>query len=327
VDAQRITFLVGAVVGVPVVLVLYILVTDWLIRRLPPAQHGRVRPWLWVGPALLLVTGFLIYPGIATAWLSLLANDGKSFVGFANFGHVLADHSVLIAIRNNVLWLVFYTGLVLVFGLILAVMADRVPYEGAIKSLIFMPMAISFVAAGLIWSFMYQYQPNLPGVHQTGTLNAVWVNLLHQQPIAWIIDERVNNFALIFAAVWVWTGFSMVITSAALKGIPPELTEAARVDGATELQVFFRITVPLLAPTLTVIGTTLVIFALKAFDIIYVMTNGLYNTDVMARRMYGEMFTSQNYANSAAIAMLLLLAVIPVLIFNLRRFQFQEAIR
>jgi alpha-glucoside transport system permease protein len=174
---------------------------------------------------------------------------------------------------------------------------------------------------------MYQYQPNLPGVHQTGTLNAVWVNLFHQQPIAWVIDQRVNNFALIFAAVWVWTGFAMVITSAALKGIPPELLEAGRVDGATELQLFFRITVPLLTPTLTVIGTTLVIFALKAFDIIYIMTNGLYQTDVMARRMYGEMFTSQNYARSAAIAMLLLLAVVPVLIFNLRRFQFQEAIR
>jgi alpha-glucoside transport system permease protein len=327
VDVERITYLLGAVIGVPVVLVLYIVVTDWLVRRLPPGQQPKVRPWFWVGPALLLVAGFLIYPGIATGWISLLTNDGKSFVGLANFGQVLTDNSVLIAIRNNLLWLVFYTGLVLGFGLILAVMADRVSYEGPIKSLIFMPMAISFVAAGLIWSFMYQYQPALPGVHQTGTLNAVWVNLLHQQPIPWIIDERFNNFALIFAAVWVWTGFAMVITSAALKGIPPELTEAARVDGATELQVFFRITVPLLAPTLTVIGTTLVIFALKAFDIVYVMTHGLYNTDVMARRMYGEMFTNQNYGRSAAIAMLLLLAVIPVLIFNLRRFQFQEAIR
>ena len=326
-DAERLTYLVAAVVGVPVVLVLYILFTDWLIRRLPPGQQPKIRPWVWVGPALMLVGGFLIYPGIATAWISLLTSDGKSFVGLANFGQVLSDHSVLIAIRNNLLWLVFYTGLVLTFGLVLAVLADRVPYEGPVKSLIFMPMAVSFVAAGLIWSFMYQFQPALPGVHQTGTLNAVWVNLLHQQPIAWTIDQRVNNFALIFAAVWVWTGFAMVITSAALKGIPPELTEAARVDGATELQVFFRITVPLLAPTLTVIGTTLVIFALKAFDIIYVMTNGLYNTDVMARRMYAEMFTSQNYARSAAIAMLLLLAVIPVLAFNLRRFQFQESIR
>ena len=226
-------------------------------------------------------------------------------------------------LQNNAM--AFWAGLVLVFGLILAVLADRVPYEGPVKSLIFMPMAISFVAAGVIWRFMFSYQP--PGQPQTGTLNAIWTSVFQQSPVAWLIDHRVNNFALIFAAVWVWTGFAMVITSAALKGIPPELLEAARVDGATELQVFFRVTVPLLAPTLTVIGTTLVIFALKAFDLVYVMTGGFYDTDVMARRMYGEMFNNQNFGTSAAIAMLLLLAVVPVLIFNLRRFQFQEAIR
>lgn len=320
-----IPYLIGAVVGVPVVLVLYILGTDWVIRRLPDDLQPRARPWLWVGPALILVTGFLIYPTIATAWISLLSKDGTRFVGLSNFAQVLSDNSVLIAIRNNIYWLVFYTGLVLVFGVILAVMADRVPYEGPVKSLIFMPMAISFVAAGVIWRFMFSFQP--PGAPQTGTLNAVWTSIFQQQPIAWLIDHRINNFALIFAAVWIWTGFAMVIISAALKGIPPELTEAARVDGATELQVFFRITVPLLAPTLTVIGTTLVIFALKAFDIVYVMTGGLYDTDVMARRMYGEMFNNLNFGTSAAIAMILLLAVIPVLVFNLRRFQVQEAIR
>jgi alpha-glucoside transport system permease protein len=327
VNADWLPYLVGAVIGVPAVLVLYIVGTDWLIRRLPPATHPRIRPWVWVAPALILVAALLIYPMIATAWISLLSKDGTRFVGLANFANVLSDNSVLIAIRNNILWLVFYTGLVLIFGLILAVMADRVPYESGVKSLIFMPMAISFVAAGIIWKFMYSYQPKLPGVAQTGTLNAVWTSLFQQQPIAWLIDHRINNFALIFAAVWIWTGFAMVITSAALKGIPPELMEAARVDGATELQVFFRITIPLLAPTLTVIGTTLVIFALKAFDIVYVMTGGLYETDVMARRMYGEMFNNSNFGTSAAIAMLLLIAVIPVLVFNLRRFQFQEAIR
>jgi len=325
VNLDWIPYLIGAVVGVPVVLVLYILGTDWVIRRLPDDLQPRARPWLWVGPALILVTGFLIYPTIATAWISLLSKDGTRFVGLSNFAQVLSDNSVLIAIRNNIYWLVFYTGLVLVFGVILAVMADRVPYEGPVKSLIFMPMAISFVAAGVIWRFMFSFQP--PGAPQTGTLNAVWTSIFQQQPIAWLIDHRINNFALIFAAVWIWTGFAMVIISAALKGIPPELTEAARVDGATELQVFFRITVPLLAPTLTVIGTTLVIFALKAFDIVYVMTGGLYDTDVMARRMYGEMFNNLNFGTSAAIAMILLLAVIPVLVFNLRRFQVQEAIR
>jgi alpha-glucoside transport system permease protein len=325
VDVQRIVFLLGAVIGVPLVIVGYIVLTDVGVRRLPHRVQPRVRPWLWVGPALVLVTAMLVYPSIATFWISLLSRDGTQFVGLDNYLRVLSDSSVLMAIRNNVSWIVFYTGAVLLFGLILAVLADRVPYESPIKSLFFMPMAISFVAAGVIWKFMYSFEP--AAATQTGTLNAVWTGILRQDPIAWLIDRRVNNWALIFVAVWIWTGFSMVITSAALKGIPMELLEAARVDGARELQVFRRIIVPLLMPTLTVIGTTLVIFALKAFDIVYVMTNGLYDTDVMARRMYGEMFTNQNFGRSGAIAVILLLAVVPVLIFNLRRFRFQEAIR
>jgi alpha-glucoside transport system permease protein len=295
--------------------------TDAGVRRLPPRLQPAVRPWIWVGPALVLVSAFLVYPSVVTVWISLLSADGKRFVGLANYAHVLTDNSVLIAIRNNVYWLVFYTGGVLVLGLILAVLADRVPYEAPLKSLFFMPMAISFVAAGVIWTFMYDFAP------ETGTLNAAWTAITRQNAIPWLIDHRVNNLALIFVAVWIWTGFAMVITSAALKGIPMELLEAARVDGANELTVFRRIIGPLLAPTLTVIGTTLVIFALKAFDIVYVMTNGLYDTDVMARRMYGEMFANQNFGRSGAIAVILLLAVIPVLVFNVRRLRFQEAIR
>lgn len=324
-DPERITFMLGAVIGVPLVLFAYIVLADVGVRRLPLRVQPSVRPWIWVGPALLLVGAFLVYPAIATVWISLLSPDGHQFVGATNYQHVLSDHSVVIAIRNNVYWLVGYTGAVLVLGLILAVLADRVPYEGPVKSLFFMPMAISFVAAGVIWRFMYSYQA--PPLDQTGTLNAVWTSVFHQQPISWLIDHRTNNPALIFAAVWIWTGFAMVITSSALKGIPNELLEAARVDGANELEVFFRIIVPLLAPTLTVIGTTLVIFALKAFDIVYVMTNGNYDTDVMARRMYEEMVSFSNYGRAGAIAVILLLAVVPVLAFNLRRFRFQEAIR
>jgi len=326
VDVLRITFLLGAVIGVPAVLDAYIVGADLLTRLLPAKLQPAFRPWIWVGPSLILVGLFLVYPAVSTLWISLLSNDGHRFLGLGNYGTVLSDNSVLIAIRNNIYWLVLYTGLVLVFGLVLAVLADRVPYEGPVKSLIFMPMAISFVAAGVIWKFMYSYQPAI--ATQTGTLNAVVTSVFRQQPIAWLIDHRVNNLALIIAAAWIWTGFAMVITSAALKGIPGELLEAARVDGATEIQVFFRMIIPLLAPTLTVIGTTLVIFALKAFDIVYVMTNGNYDTDVMARRMYGELF---NYGfrvgRASAIAVLLLIAVVPVLIFNLRRFQSQEAIR
>jgi alpha-glucoside transport system permease protein len=324
VDIVRITFLVGAVVLVPAALVAYVLVTDLGVRLLPPRTQPRIRPWLWILPSMLAVTVFLIYPTIATIWLSLLDKAGQSFAGLSNYAQVLGDPGVLLSIRNNVFWLVGYTALVLVFGLILAVLADRVPYESAVKSLIFMPMAISFVAASVIWGFMFAYQP--PGAPQTGTLNAM-LTIFHGSPVAWLIDHRTNNVALILVAVWVWTGFAMVITSAALKGIPEELLEAARVDGATELTVFRRIIIPLLAPTLTVIGTTLVIFALKAFDIVYVMTSGNYDTNVMALRMYQELENNHNNARASALAVLLLLAIVPVLVFNVRRLRFQEAIR
>jgi alpha-glucoside transport system permease protein len=324
VDIVRITFLVGAVVGVPLALFAYILLAELIVRRMPGRVQPWLRPYLWILPAVLAVLVFLVYPTVATAWISLLDPKGTSFTGLANYGQVLSDNGVIIAIRNNLYWLIGYTAFVLFFGLILAVLADRVPYESAVKSLIFMPMAISFVAAGVIWSFMYAYQP--PGAPQTGTMNAV-VTALHGQPVAWLIEHRTNNAALILVAVWIWTGFAMVITSAALKGISADLLEAARVDGANELTIFRRIIVPLLAPTLTVIGTTLVIFALKAFDIVYVMTNGAYDTDVMARRMYAELFVARNFGRASAIAVILLLAVVPVLVFNVRRFQFQESIR
>ena len=322
-DLERIIYLVGAVVCVPLILVGYIVGSDWLLRHLlRPRAQAAVRPWIWVGPALFLVGVFLVYPTIDTLRISFTDLHGQ-FNGVDNYQNVLGDSSVLIAIRNNLYWVVLYTVFVLGFGLLLAVLADRVPYEGPVKSLIFMPMAISFVAAGVIWSFMYDYKP----VKQTGTLNVVVTNILHQQPVPWLTDRGVNNFALILVAVWIWTGFSMVILSAALKGISNELLEAARVDGANELQVFGRIIVPLLAPTLTVIGTTLVIFALKAFDIVYVMTGGNYETDVMANRMFKELFNVRNFGRASAIAVVLLLAVIPVLVFNVRRFRFQESIR
>ena len=164
-------------------------------------------------------------------------------------------------------------------------------------------------------------------VPQIGILNAIVVNLFHAQPITWIQDTRFNNYALILIAVWGATGFAMVILSAALKGIPGELLEAARVDGANELVVFRRIILPLMMPTIVVVGTTMVIFALKAFDIVYVMTAGNYNTDILARRMYAELYAAQNHANSSTLAVILLIAVIPVLIFNVQQFRAVEARR
>jgi alpha-glucoside transport system permease protein len=327
--------LLVVILGVPAILAAYIVGGEYVVRRLPDARRPQVRPWIWVGPALILVASFLLLPAIATA-LQSFQNNAGDWVGFKNYASQFADFpngGAWVAIRNNVLfWLIFYTLFTLALGLVLAVLFDRVPYESFVKSLIFMPMAISSVALGVIWDFMYEYQP--AGQPQTGTLNALVTTFLHHDPVTWLQDtwpnpdfNVLNNLALIGAATWGITGFALVILSAALKGIPADLLEAARVDGAGELTIFRRVIFPLMMPTIVVVGTTLVIFALKAFDVVYVMTSGNFGTDVLAYRMYNQLYTAGNYGNASAVAIILLIAVIPVLIFNLRQFQAVESRR
>lgn len=323
---NQLPVLVVVIVGVPAVLAGYIIIGEFLVRRLPDGARPSVRPWIWVGPALLFVTGFLVAPAVGT-FITSFQDRAGNFVGLRNFVNQLSDFpagGAWIAIRDNVYWLVLYTLFALAFGLLLAVLFDRVPYENVVKSLIFMPMAISSVALGVIWKFMYWYQP--PGAPQTGTVNA-FLSIFHLSPRLWVQDPAINNFALIFAAVWGITGFSMVILSAALKGIPADLLEAARVDGAGEFTVFRRVIFPLMMPTVVVVGTTLVIFALKAFDVVYVMTGGNFDTDVLAYRVYKLLYFSSNAPAASAVAMILLIAVAPVLIFNLRQFRAVEARR
>ena len=319
--------LAAVIVGVPVVLAAYIVGGEYLVRLLPDRTRPSVRPWIWVGPALAFVSLFLVYPVFGTAWRSLYDISGDNFVGLSNYVNQLSGFpggGSWIAIRNNLYWLVLFTLLVLLFGLMFAVLTDRVSYESPIKSLIFMPMAISFVALATIWLFMYSYQP--PGDPQTGTLNAI-LAVMHRDPVTWVQDPNIATFALIAAGVWGFVGFAMVILSAALKGIPGDLLEAARVDGAGEITIFRRVIFPLMMPTVVVVGTTLVIFALKAFDIVYVMTNGNFDTDVLANRMYKLLFVSSDPASASAVAIILVVAVVPVLIFNLRQFRAVEARR
>jgi alpha-glucoside transport system permease protein len=311
--------------GVPAVLVGYIAATEWLVQRLPQKWRPRVRPWFWIGPAILFLGFYLVYPSLNTMYLSLLNAKSTAFVGLQNYVYALTNSTMLLAIRNNLLWLILFPLFTVSFGLLIAVLTDRVPYESAAKALIFLPMAISSVAAGVIWKFMYDYRP--PGQPQTGTLNALVMLIPGANPHAWLLEKAINNAALIFVAIWMTTGFCMVILSAGLKGIPVEILEAARVDGANEWQVLRSITIPMLASTIAVVATTMVITALKAFDIVYVMTNGAYDTDVVALRMYKELFSTRNFGRSSAIAVLLLLAIVPIMIINIRRFREQEAIR
>jgi len=278
-------------------------------------------PWLYLGPALAVLAFFLIYPSINTIYLSFLDKNSEKFVGASNYVYAFTNRTMLTALRNNIFWVLIFTPLTVFLGLVLAVILDRVKYETIIKFIIFMPMAISFVGASVIWKFVYAYRPAF--APQIGLLNA-FRGIFHLLPVPWLIKRPwVNNFCLIAVGIWVWTGFCMVILSASYKGLPRQLLEAARIDGATEWKIFWRVILPLMMPTVAVLITTQVINVLKVFDIVYVMTNGSFGTEVIANRMYKEMFNFRNFGRASAIAVVLLLLILPMLLVNLRRFRRQ----
>jgi len=223
---------------------------------------------------------------------------------------------------NNLWWVVFVTGLATVIGLAIAVLADRSRGESVAKSLIFMPMAISFVGASVIWRFVYAFTP--AGKDQIGVLNAVWVGL-GNDPEAWLQQVPWNTLFLIAIMIWIQTGFAMVVLSSAIKAVPTELLEAARVDGASEAQSFWRVTIPQIRSTLAVVVTTLVITVLKIYDIVKVMTNGEFQTSVIANEMFDQAFINRDYGKGSALAVLLLVAVLPLMFVNVRRSRRQEA--
>jgi alpha-glucoside transport system permease protein len=316
---QRILIAIGAVIAVPILLIGYIQLGEWILERLPKRIAARMRPYVWVFPAVGFATVFMVLPTINTIFISFQNAKGQP-VGLDNYVFFFTNPDTLGSLKNNILWLVFFTGFVVGLGLLISVIFDRIRYETVAKTAVFLPLPISAVAASIIWKFMYEFQP--PGHAQTGTLNAV-LGTFGFQPVAWLVNGLTNNWALIFIGIWTSTGFAMVIISAALKGISTELLEAARVDGANELQVLRGIIIPLLMPTLTVITTTMIITALKVFDIVFVLTNGAYGTDVIARQLFARVANS-DYGRAAAVGVVLLLAVTPVLLFNVKRFREQE---
>jgi alpha-glucoside transport system permease protein len=266
---------------------------------------------------VVILSLYLLYPTVRTLILSFFSARGDKFVGLRNYLFAFTEPDLLIAFRNNLLWLVFVTGFVVSLGLVIAVMVDRIKrWEPIAKSMIFLPMAISAVGASVVWKFIYSFQPiQRP---QIGLLNAILVGL-GGQPQGWLIMKPWNNFFLIVIMIWLLTGFSMVVLSAAVKGVPVSLLEAARIDGANELRIFFGVIIPYIRSTILTITTTVLIMVLKVFDIVFVMTNGEHETEVIANRMYGEMFTFRNYGHASALAIILLVAVTPVMIYNIRR--------
>jgi alpha-glucoside transport system permease protein len=301
-------------------------------------------PWLWLAPAAILILVFLVYPCVDTIRRSFLDAQSQGWVGLDNYKFIIDNPNPLAAnthsaLWNNLLWLVLFTAIAVPLGLVLAVLTGRVRYEPIAQSAIFIPMAISFVAAAVIWRFIYEFNPDI------GTANAI-KDQFGGQPIAWLQDTRspwifatqrgpddlpgplqLNNFALIIVGVWMWTGFAMVVLSAGLKGISSDILEAARVDGANEWQIFWRVIIPVLSPTIVVVTTTLIIQALKKFDLIWVMTGGRFETDVVATLFFKEAFVIRNFGAGAALAVVLLAWVVPVMVISIRRFQFQEETR
>ena len=337
-DAPRVVITLVAIVwGVGGVAILYWVFNN-LVEKLPDVWRTRLLPFVFVGPAMAILSWYLAIPTLRTFWISLFNRDGPpeglnilqqltsdAFVGLNNYSAVITEKLMLEAFRNNIMWIIFGSTFSVVFGLLIAVLADRSRFENAAKSLIFLPMAISFVGAGIIWNFIYEYRPE--GQPQIGLLNSIVVGLggAPQAWPQWVSISPWNNLFLIVIVVWLQAGYSMVLFSAALKGIPDELMEASRIDGANEIQIFFRIMIPYIRGTIISVWTTVVIFTLKIFDVVWVMTGGQFGTHVIATQFYRQSFTNRNSGFGSAIAIVLLIAVIPVMVYNLKQFREQEA--
>lgn len=375
---QAVITIVAIIWGVGGVAALYI-VANFFIMRLAPKWQKRLTPFLFVGPAIAILAWYLFIPTFRSFYLSFFSKLSNEFVGLENYAYVFTDRTMKTAFVNNLMWLVFGTSFAVFFGLLIALLSDRSKFEKVAKSFIFLPMAISFVGAGVIWKFIYAYKP--AGASQIGFMNAVvvslgstistvlliiisalivlriilfWVNKEMDQrdkvyktivwgiieliavilftllirnggkPVNWLTLRPWNTLFLIVILVWLQTGFAMVVQSAAIKQVPTSLIEAARIDGATEYTIIFKIIIPFIKSTIVTVATTILLLTLKIFDIVFAMTNGLFGTEVLATQQYKQMFKFLHYGRGSAIAIIIVLAVTPVVWYNLKQFGKRE---
>jgi alpha-glucoside transport system permease protein len=298
-----------------------------VVERLPNKWEDRVKPYVFVGPAVLLIGFFLIYPAVRTVVFSFANSDSTAFIGLKNYTDLLGSKDFVTgALLNTLLWMIVVPAVTVVFGLAVAVLADRLQprAEKFTKSIIFLPMAISLVGASTIWRFVYASNPK--GTDQVGLLNGILV-ALGMDPVSWLqlSQAHANSLLLMVIMIWAQVGFSMVLLSAAVKGVPEDTIEAGRIDGASEKRIFFNIVVPQIWPTVITVFITVLIGVMKIFDVIYVMTGGNFNTDVIGMRFYTELFTNGNNGFAAAIVVMLMIAIVPVMIYQVRHFRRQEA--
>jgi alpha-glucoside transport system permease protein len=303
-------------------------VLNFLAERLPGKWEGRLKPYLYILPAVAAIGLFLVYPAVQTIVYSFANATSTSWVGLSNYTDLLTEKDFQITLVNTLLWIIIVPTFVVVLGLGVAVLADRLSAGGerVSKTLIFLPMAISGVAMAAIWRFVYEVRPQ--GETQIGLQNAVWT-ALGGNPIAWLQENtfKLNTLLLMIILIWGQTGFAMVLLSAAIKGVPEDTLEAARIDGANERQAFFRVIVPQIWGTIITVFITVLIGVMKIFDVVYVMTGGNFNTNVIAVRFFNELITNGDAGKAAAIVVMLMIAVIPVMIYQVRNFRAEEASR
>jgi alpha-glucoside transport system permease protein len=302
----------------------------WLLNKLaelmPSKWEERVKPFFFILPAFLAVAVYLVYPAIATLINSFQDATSSSFVGIDNYKALLSSHEFQQTLINTLLWIIIVPVVTVIMGLAVATLADRLKPgpEKVAKTLIFMPMAISMVGAATVWRFIYSANPK--GQPQIGILNAIWTGL-GRDPVAWLQQSNfhLNSLLLMVVLLWAQVGFSMVLLSAAIKGVPADTLEAARIDGASERQTFFQVVVPQIKGTIITVFITVVIGVMKIFDIVYVLTNGNFNTNVVGNEFFNQLNTNFNNGAAAAIVVLLMLAVVPIMFYQVRHFRAEEA--
>lgn len=297
------------------------------IEGLPARLAEGVIPYGFLLPGFLLVGLMLIYPTFQTINYSFANADSTAYVGLQNYRTIFSDGAFWTAIINNVLWLLIVPAVVVAFGVVVAVLSDKLSEFGerVAKSLIFMPMAISAVGAWAIWMLIYQYNTADKGAKDTGMLNAIWTTL-GGEPQVWIQLQtgKFNSFLLMTVLIWLQAGFAMVLLSSAIKGVPDDTLEAARIDGATEFQIFWKVVIPQIWGTIITVFVTVFITVLKVFDIVYVATNGQYGTDVIANLFFNKLFAASEAGQATAIVVVLLIAITPLIVYQIRHFRAEE---
>lgn len=322
--------LAAATTGIAVTVLLY-WVLNSSIHKFPEKVKRKIEPYVFIGPVLLLIGLFIVWPTLQSIRLSFMEEeiDGSTtWVGFQNYKDLFSEDYFLSMMINNLMWIAIVPILTVSLGLAIAQFANNVGkrQEKIFKSIFFMPMTISFVSAAVIWRYIYNYSPK--GNRQVGLLNAIWVKL-GGQPEAWFQIEtlKFNNILLMIVLIWLSAGYSMVLLSAAIKSVPEDTLEAGRVDGASTGQIFFKIVLPQIWPTAVAVFITVLIGAMKIFDIVLAMTGGNYNTTVLAQTFYLEYFIYGNTGKAMSAVVLLIMAVIPVMIYQVRNYRKVEAAR